>query len=446
MANSEEKKIEVGRPSVREQALKNKWTMVGIGLVVFILILVMGSRSKPQELVRQQSTTRSITMGSIEEQDWTARAQAEVRENNQQLTQMKQTNDVLTKTLTEQSALMRELKSELEAVKMAQRDNNSQWEAQFQKATAELAKRQSPQNLPDGVVPPPGMDSGGPEGFVPPPLPRTGAPPQAGVRQVPKVDQPIVISSGPRTGDGDAEARTRYVKNAYAGYLPGGSFAEGVLLHGFDAGASEQTRANPQPLLIRISTDAITPGDSKYKLQSCVAVGSGYGDLSSERAYVQVTRLTCLDSKNKLVLETKILGYLIDNDNMQGIRGEVVRRNGQIIAKGLLAGFAEGIASIGQSVAQAGATSITSPISGGTQTTTTDIDVNELARAGAFGGASNAAGQLAQQYLREAASIFPVISVAGGRKVSIAIQTGTALAWETYDGIFRKEVKPEAKS
>lgn len=257
--------------------------------------------------------------------------------------------------------------------------------------------------------------------------------------------KPIIFAPPMPEGyaDKDEDALGSYSKNPFAGYMPAGSFAEAVLLTGLDAGASKQTQSNPQPVLLRIQNEAVTPGGGEYNISQCFAIGSGYGDISAERAYIRLARLSCLDPERGLVLEASINGFLADSDGFQGLRGKVVRRNGQLLAKSLLAGFAEGVAKVGEAASQAASRSITSPTSGG-GTTSQEVDINagDLAKAGAFGGASSAASQVASFYLKEAQSIFPVVSIPPGRKVTVVITEGAALTWSSYEGKYVKEFKP----
>jgi conjugal transfer pilus assembly protein TraB len=64
-------------------------------------------------------------------------------------------------------------------------------------------------------------------------------------------------------------------------------------------------------------------------------------------------------------------------------------------------------------------------------------------RASGLSGAQSAANQLAQFYLKEAQSMFPVIDVDVGRTATIVFTEGTGLIWGQGDGLYVKEVKPE---
>lgn len=448
MSAKKDKTIEVSRPSTVEKKMNNKWMLVGAAFIIFILFMVISSQPKKTEVVkRRDNVQQSITLGDFKEADWVARAQAEVREANAKAAAIKAENEGIKTAINDSTGAVAQMQAELARLRKdldEEKNRKNDTEARI----AELASRPIQQA--------PRVSEDGEDDFTPPPVPRDARYEETlgeqGDREPrasssPKsVDAIVVVTQ--RANDGNtAQARVAYKKNAYSGFLPGGSFAEGVMLYGVDAGTSDTTKSNPMPVMMRIGSDAITPGDSKFKLMACAAIGEAYGDLSSERAYVRVNRISCLDAKEKIVLETAVNGVVIDSDGTIGLRGEVIRRNGQIIAKAMIAGIAEGLSSIGRSAAEASARSITSPIGqgGGTQTTSTNLDPQLLAQAGGFGGISNASQQISDLYLKEAASIFPVVAIPPGRKVTISFTKGTQLAWERIEGAYRKEVTPEQR-
>ena len=101
-------------------------------------------------------------------------------------------------------------------------------------------------------------------------------------------------------------------------------------------------------------------------------------------------------------------------DGKVGLRGEVVTKQGALLAKSLIAGFLTGI---GEAFNQ----SQQYTIAGGTGTTTgvSDMGTSESIKYGAFGGASKAAEKLADFYLKMADQTAPVIEISAGRKVEL---------------------------
>lgn len=233
------------------------------------------------------------------------------------------------------------------------------------------------------------------------------------------------------------DAKVKYRKNAQNGLMVAGAFAPVVLLNGIEAATSSGARSNPLPILIRVQDNAILPGSARYALKSCFMLGSGYGDLSAERVYVRLARLSCVDINDRLVLSVPVQGYVVDSDNTLGMRGKVVDRQGARLGKAMLAGFAQGL-----SGALGGAQGdVTSSALG----TATSITGSAALRASGLGGIGSASSQLAQFYLKEAEAIFPVIEVEGGRTGTVVVSEDANLAWGNVDEQFVREVTPTNK-
>lgn len=90
----------------------------------------------------------------------------------------------------------------------------------------------------------------------------------------------------------------------------------------------------------------------------------------------------------------------------------------------MLAGFAEGASSIAATAAQGAESAVTG--SGVVNT----IDPNSVAEVGMYGGAGRAMEILAERYIEEAESMFPVIEVPSGRRGTVVIQEGQKLEWK----------------
>lgn len=252
-------------------------------------------------------------------------------------------------------------------------------------------------------------------------------------------DKPLVFKAKDDnydTGKGDVDVESHFVENEYAGFLPPGSFAKVALLSGIDSGTSEYTRANPQPVLMRVQGNAFLP-QGKYSVKSCFVLGSSYGDLSSERVFIQTSRVTCVDKSRGMMLTGQLSGFITDSDSIQGLKGNVVRRDGQLLGKSMLAGFASGLSEV---AASAGTTQVTT-VGGAINTA---LDTDRILETGGMKGIGTTMETLSQQYLEEAKNMFPVISISGGRVGTMILTQGTKLEWKSYTGIYEKRVRPMA--
>jgi conjugal transfer pilus assembly protein TraB len=201
-------------------------------------------------------------------------------------------------------------------------------------------------------------------------------------------------------------------------YIPSGAFTRALLLGGLDAPTGGQAQRNPQPVLMRLMDNAVLPNQFRSRIKECFVVGAGYGDVSSERAYIRTESLSCI-TRDGTALDVPIKGYVAGEDGKAGMRGRLVSKQGQILANALLAGVASGI---GQAFTQSSTTTSISPLG-----TTNTIDSGKQLEAGLGTGVGKALDRLAQYYITLAEKVFPVIEIDAGRTVDVVLTQGIAL-------------------
>jgi len=205
-------------------------------------------------------------------------------------------------------------------------------------------------------------------------------------------------------------------------YIPAGSILSGVMLNGLDAPTGRSARNDPYPVLVRIQKDAILPNQFSADVKECFATLSGYGELSSERAYLRGEMFSCI-TVNGDVIEVSFPSYAVGEDGKAGIRGRLISKAGSLIAKTTLAGFAAGIA-------EAFDTSPVPVIQTGGLTGNKVYQDNfssGAAKHGVSSGASAALTRLADYYMDMADQIFPVIEVDAGRRIDMILTNGFKL-------------------
>ena len=366
------RKISAGR---KRQALAAAAILSGLGIVALLLLLLGG---EDKGLLREKGPRGSIKIlrgVDLAREKW--RIEGEKRLG------MIETGQ-------------REIRKELEAVS---------------EALSELAK-EPPEPYP--YPPPLGEDQSSPEaGFPPAPLPPGAAQPPLGP---PKTQSPIRVFSPL----GGAPAGEPAAEPALLNWIPSGSFAPGVLLSGLDAPTATAAARNPHPVLIHLAEPARLPGLRRMDIARCHVTGAGYGQLSSERAYVRLERMACV-LRSGDVIDTGIKGYVAGEDGKTGIRGRLVSKQGKMLSRGILAGFASGFGGAVES-----ANSTAGVIAGGTFTVSSRSS-RDLVRTGVGGGAGEAGRLLAEYYLKLAEEVFPVIEIDAGRRVDVIITEGTEL-------------------
>lgn len=195
-------------------------------------------------------------------------------------------------------------------------------------------------------------------------------------------------------------------------WVPTGTFSDAIVLEGADANASVRGENNLVPMQFKLKGVAHMPGNTRLaNLDNCFVTAAAYGDISSERALVQLQRLSCvIDGKH---IDQAVKGH-VSFYGKNGIKGVPVMRNGKILGlaftAGALGGLGSSVSQVGQTVTGVGATS---SISGG-----------EVARGAIGGGVSKAADKLADYYIERAEQYHPIIPVGAANRVEVVFIEG----------------------
>lgn len=198
-------------------------------------------------------------------------------------------------------------------------------------------------------------------------------------------------------------------------WIPSGTFAKAKVLSGVLAPTGARAGQNPHPVLLQLMEDGVGPSKTRLPLKDCFVVGSAVGDLSSDRALIRTETISCVRSDGSTV-DTELKGYVAGEDGRNGIHGDVVSKQGALLAQALLAGFGKGLSDVLR--AQASTLSV-SPL-GAMQS----IQPNMAGQTGALYGVGNSADMLAKFYLSMADQIFPIIEISAGRVVDVVVTQG----------------------
>ncbi len=256
-----------------------------------------------------------------------------------------------------------------------------------------------------------------------PPLPPPVIPREPGIASF-EVSEPI-----PAAPQAPADAKLGKT------YIPSGSFMRVALMGGLDAPTGGQAQNNPWPILLRVQDNAFLPNRYRAKVKECFMLGSGYGDISSERAYLRLESLSCV-LNNGEVVDATIKGYVVGEDGKAGLRGRLVSKQGQVLANALMTGI---IAGIGQGFQQS-ATSYSTSALGSVGT----VEPGKQIQAGIGTGVGKALDRLSQYYITLAEKMFPIIEVDAGRVVDVVLTKGVALGMaasadeDTYTELWKR--------
>lgn len=201
--------------------------------------------------------------------------------------------------------------------------------------------------------------------------------------------------------------------------LPAGAFARAILLGGVDASTSIQASSDPRPVLLRLTDPGTLPRRFRSDVEGCHVLAAGYGDLSSERVFMRLEKLSCVERKTGEVIEINVQGYVAGEDGRAGVRGVMVDKAGPVMRNAMMGGF---FSSVGKFLSQARTPFLFSPATGLAQNN--PLTSHDLLKQSAANGAGGALDKYADFYIKRAEQMQPVIQVAAGRKVDIVLTQG----------------------
>ena len=204
-------------------------------------------------------------------------------------------------------------------------------------------------------------------------------------------------------------------------YLPPNSYAPARVIVGVDASVGVASQTDPLPVVLRITGPARSVMRHGKLLTTditgCLVNGAARGDLSSEKVYVKLARMTCAQPGGRYAV-SEVKGF-ISFAGKSGVRGRVVSREGSLISQALLAGivggFGRGFSANANSIftSSIGADGKRAGLSGG------DILAGGLGQ-----GAGEAADTVSKYLIERAEQYQPVVEMPTGIAVEIVFLDG----------------------
>jgi len=205
-------------------------------------------------------------------------------------------------------------------------------------------------------------------------------------------------------------------------YLPPNSFASARVIVGVDAGAGVSSQTDPLPVVLRITGPARSVVQNgrvlTTRIEGCLVNGAARGDLSAEKVYVKLQKMTCEQPGGRVAV-SEVKGF-IAFAGKTGVRGRVVSREGSLVTQAFLAGLVGGFGR--------GFSANTSSILSGTNISTNGqrdrLSTGDILEGG-FGEGVAQTGDMVSQYLIERAEQYqPVIEMPTGIDVEIVFLEG----------------------
>ena len=198
-------------------------------------------------------------------------------------------------------------------------------------------------------------------------------------------------------------------------YVPSNTSVRAVILGGADADASVNGQSkNNGVMLFKFLEDGTLPNGQRSRLRGCRVSGNAYGDISSERAFATLYKISCAHP-GEPIIDKEVTGWVFFNGKV-GVKGVPLMRDNKIMQWAGISGALSGIASAAQY-----AQSVQSISSFGAASVVPQSNIGPYA---AYGGASKAADVLSQYYVKRAEQYHPVIQVGSGNVVTIVFKDG----------------------
>lgn len=328
---------------------------------------------------------------------------------------------------TEIEAQLAALKAENQAMRV---DGQAAIDA-ISAENAELKTRLAAQPAsPAPAVPPPayGPQAGGYDARARSPQTSTGAAagdPQGGMIPSPGEVKLMSFSSDKATTNGLRVGRPDappVVVEDSPDYLPPNSYAPARVIVGVDASAGVASQTDPLPVVLRITGPARSVMQNgkvlTTRIQGCVVNGAARGDLSSEKVYVKLARMTC-DQPGGRVAVSEVKGF-ISFAGKSGVRGRVVSREGSLVSQALLAGVVGGF---GRGFS-ANANSVFSGVTTNPDGSRSKLSAGDILGGGLGQGAADAADTVSKYLIERAEQYQPVVEMPTGIDVEIVFLDG----------------------
>lgn len=406
--------------SVNDDARKKQqMLMAGVAGVALLAASywIFSGDSKPDQFAAGtdkpiQVSTSDMVNRNMSEQEWMARSENRFQSTDNRLRavdgqQVQIAN--LQKELDSVRGQNTAMSSDGQRVLSAYQTENDQLKAQVTAAQSAPPPRAGPSALYGAGGAPTYQAAGGPGVSV------------ASAPALPREVKTVSFTTG---GGGNATRAERgtTVYSDSPDYLPANSFATAKVIVGVDASAGVNSQTDPLPVVLRITGPARSVADNgrvlTTRLQGCLVNGAARGDLSSEKVYVKLQKMTCAQPGGRYAV-SEVRGF-IAFAGKSGVRGRVVSREGSLVTQAFLAGLAGGIGRGFSANTNAALTGSNVTVNGQRQ----QLGVGALAQGGLGEGVSTAADTVSKYLIERAEQYQPVIEMPTGIDVEIVFLDG----------------------
>ena len=358
-------------------------------------------------------STKDLVNRNLSQQEWMALSENRFQSTENQL-----------KSIDGQNRRLEMLTAQVETLKgqnQAMQADGQRVLSAYQAENEQLRRQVNEHRAPAAPTPGPAALYGpnGPQAYQRPDAAGGGA--AAGpLRSASEVK--LVSFSTADTGNATRVAKGNTVYTDSVNYLPPNSFARAKVIVGVDASAGVNSQTDPLPVVLRVTG----PARSVYqngrllttKIEGCLVNGAARGELSSEKVYVKLQKMTCPQPGCRYAV-SEVKGFIAFGGKT-GVRGRVVSREGSLVTQAFIAGLAGGF---GRGFS-ANANSVFRGTNISTNGQRNQLSAGEILEGG-FGQGMAQSGDMISKYLIERAEQYqPVIEMPTGVDVEIVFLEG----------------------
>ncbi|KPH67027.1 MULTISPECIES: TraB/VirB10 family protein [unclassified Novosphingobium] len=357
-------------------------------------------------------STNDMLNRNLSEQEWMAASENRFQSQENQLRSVDGTN-----------AKVAQLSEQLEALRAQNQSMTADGQrvvSAYQSENEQLRRQINDRAAP--AVPPPGPAALYGAGMPTYQRPDAAGAAGPGLAPARSSEVKMVSFTSGNTGTASKVEKGNTVYTDSPNYLPPNSFATAKVIVGVDAAAGVQSQTDPLPVVLRITGPARSVLQNgkllTTKIQGCLINGAARGELSSEKVYVKLQKMTCPQPGGRYAV-SEVKGFIAFGGKT-GVRGRVVSREGGLVSQAFIAGLFGGF---GRGFAANSNNALTQPsviIDGKRQ----DLSMGDIAKGGLGEGISQT-GDMVSKYLIERAEQYqPVIEMPTGIDVEIVFLEG----------------------
>jgi conjugal transfer pilus assembly protein TraB len=380
---------------------------------------IFGGDDGPKKIDPDSADKKTVSVSDMtnktkSEQEWMAQSENRFQSNENQLKGVEGTNARVAQ-LAEQLDAMRAQNQSMSAdgqrVVSAYQAENDQLRRQVNERAAAPAPAPGPQAM---------YGPGSTAMYGRPGAPGPGIGPDIAPSRLSEVK--MVSFGSAEAGNASRVSKGSTVYTDSPNYLPPNSFASARVIVGVDAAAGVNSQTDPLPVVLRVTGPARSVLQNgkllTTKIQGCLINGAARGELSSEKVYVKLQKMTCPQPGGRYAV-SEVKGFIAFGGKT-GVRGRVVSREGSLVSQafiaGLVGGIGKGFAANSNSFLQGSNVQV----NGKRQ----QLGMGDIAQGG-IGNGVGEAGDMVSKYLIERAEQYqPVIEMPTGVDVEIVFLEG----------------------